>query len=34
MTISLKGKSKISWVRTYGCPAGFEPSEVVVDNSG
>jgi hypothetical protein len=33
MTISLKGKSKIAWVRPDGCPAGFEPSEVVVGNS-
>jgi hypothetical protein len=33
MTISLKGKSKITWVRPDGCPAGFEPSEVVVGNS-
>jgi hypothetical protein len=33
VTISLKGKSKITWVRPDGCPAGFEPSEVVVGNS-
>lgn len=33
MTISLKGKSKIAWVRPDGCPAGFEPTEVVVGNS-
>jgi len=33
MTISLKGKSKITWVRPDGCPAGFEPFEVVVGNS-
>ncbi len=33
MTISLSGKSKITWVRPEGCPAGFEPSEVVVGNS-
>lgn len=33
MTISLSGKSKIAWVRPEGCPAGFEPSEVVVGNS-
>ena len=33
MTISLNGKSKIAWVRPDGCPAGFEPFEVVVGNS-
>lgn len=33
MTILLKGKSKIVWVRPDGCPAGFEPFEVVVGNS-
>lgn len=33
MTVTLTGKSKIAWARPDGCPAGFEPLEVVVGNS-
>jgi len=33
MTVALSGKSKIVWARPDGCPAGFEPVEVVVGNS-
>lgn len=32
MTVSLKGKSKIVWTRPDGCPAGFDPREVVIGN--
>ena len=32
MTIALVGKSPIDWARPDGCPAGFEPRQVVNGN--
>ena len=33
MTITLTGQNKIAWVRPDGCPAGFEPRQVISGNS-
>jgi hypothetical protein len=33
MTIALTGQNKIAWVRPDGCPAGFEPRQVISGNS-
>lgn len=33
MTIALVGENPIDWTRPVGCPAGFEPRQVVNGSS-